>query len=57
MLKKHMLSLNTRCLSSASSENESKNEGALIQILEAPYQFEPPINHLKWAKFKKSSAA
>jgi hypothetical protein len=36
------------------SENEPEEEEALMQLLETPYQFEPPINRQKELKFKKS---
>jgi hypothetical protein len=29
------------------SQIETKQEDALIQLLETPYQLKPPINHLK----------
>jgi hypothetical protein len=38
------------------SENVPEEE-ALIQLLETPYQLEPPINISKELKFKKSSTA
>jgi hypothetical protein len=31
------------------SENEPKEEDTLIQLLDAPYQLEPPVNLLKRA--------
>jgi hypothetical protein len=35
------------------SENESKEEAALIQFLETPYQQEPSLNHLKRAEVEE----
>jgi hypothetical protein len=37
------------------SENEPKEEEALIQLLEAPKQFKPLFKCFKELKFKKSS--
>jgi hypothetical protein len=37
-------------------KNTSEKED-IIQLLETPYQLEPPIKHLKKLKFKKSSTA
>jgi hypothetical protein len=34
-------------------ENEPKEEEALIQLLETPYQLEPPINRLKRAEIQE----
>jgi hypothetical protein len=33
-----------------SSENQLEEEAALTQLLETPYQLEPPINRLKKAE-------
>jgi hypothetical protein len=35
------------------SENKPKEEEALLQLLETPYQLEPPINRLKRAEFQE----
>jgi hypothetical protein len=35
------------------SENLPKEEESLIQLLETPYQIEPPINHLKRTEIKE----
>jgi hypothetical protein len=35
------------------SENEPEEEEALIQLLETPYQHEPPINRLKRAEVQE----
>jgi hypothetical protein len=35
------------------SENESEEEEALIQLLESPYQLEPPIKHFKSAEIRE----
>jgi hypothetical protein len=40
----------TEVLQQHPSENEPKEEEALIQLLETPYQQKPPINHLKRAE-------
>jgi hypothetical protein len=36
---------------------ENETEESLIQLLETPYQLEPPIYRLKELKFRKSSTA
>jgi hypothetical protein len=37
-------------------ESEPEEEEALMQLLKTHYQFEPPINHLKRAEVKSSTA-